>query len=56
MVYTTFDAEIIPTRLQGEFGIPNQYVKFLENTGHYLQEDSPVEYVNFVSDFLINEF
>lgn len=51
-----FDDAIIPVRLQGDFSIPSQHVKFLENAGHYLQEDSPSEYVDFVSTFLKNEF
>ena len=50
------DAAIIPALFQADLNVPEAYVKILDNASHYLQEDAPEEYVNFVGSFLNTEF
>ncbi len=50
------DADIIPALFETDLNVPVEYVRILDNASHYLQEDAPEEYVNFVGSFLNAEF
>lgn len=53
---TFLDANVMGVNIKNDMNVSDEDFVILPNTSHYLQEDSPIEYIKHISKFLNTKF